>query len=155
MSEHTPEKPACHELSWPHTQPDIYDIMHRQNSVEAWVAGHAPDDPYGDEDACDVTYLGEIDGEANARRLVACWNACQGIETETLEKAAEHGTLLNTNTAANVLATVARATEAERLLRGLARQHEGWQHGMGPCICEWHEAARSHLDGAKPQEDGK
>lgn len=24
--------------------------------------------------------------EANARRLVACWNACEGLETEALEK---------------------------------------------------------------------
>lgn len=27
--------------------------------------------------------------EANARRLVACWNACEGIDTETLEKEPE------------------------------------------------------------------
>jgi len=26
------------------------------------------------------------DNEANARRLVACWNACQGIDTDLLEK---------------------------------------------------------------------
>lgn len=26
------------------------------------------------------------DAEANARRVVACWNACEGISTEALEK---------------------------------------------------------------------
>jgi hypothetical protein len=35
-----------------------------------------------------IAVVNQIDGrgEANARRLVACWNACQGITTETLER---------------------------------------------------------------------
>lgn len=27
-----------------------------------------------------------FDGEANARRIVACWNACMGLSTEALER---------------------------------------------------------------------
>ena len=45
---------------------------------------------YSDDDGHSVamTFLisqSEHD-EANARRLVACWNACEGLDTETLEK---------------------------------------------------------------------
>lgn len=31
---------------------------------------------------------GEAEAQANLRRMVACWNACDGIDTEKLEKAA-------------------------------------------------------------------
>lgn len=31
------------------------------------------------------------ENEANARRLVACWNACDGMSTELLEVVSEHG----------------------------------------------------------------
>lgn len=55
--------------------------------------------------------------EANARRIVACVNACKGIATETLEKGS-----LNRD-AADMLAIATsmadRLAEAERLLRGL------------------------------------
>lgn len=30
--------------------------------------------------------IGRMDGEANARRIAACWNACDGVETELLEQ---------------------------------------------------------------------
>lgn len=54
------------------------------------------DEPYEDLQAvrftdgnrilCDVGYSGTIEGDtANARRIVACWNACLSIPTETLE----------------------------------------------------------------------
>ncbi len=33
----------------------------------------------------DHVRVGEYITEANARRLVACWNACEGLDTETLE----------------------------------------------------------------------
>lgn len=32
---------------------------------------------------------GRLDAEANARRLVACWNACDGVETDLLEAAGD------------------------------------------------------------------
>ena len=32
------------------------------------------------------TQQGDILAKANARHLVACWNFCEGIETETLER---------------------------------------------------------------------
>ena len=38
------------------------------------------------------------------------------------------------------------ADEAERLLRGLMLRHDGYEHGCGPCICEWHNAARLFLE---------
>jgi hypothetical protein len=42
-----------------------------------------PDEHYAFARAYRVTTLDNA--EANARRLVAAWNACDGIETETLE----------------------------------------------------------------------
>ena len=41
-----------------------------------------------DETGENVTWIGETD-EANAHRLVACWNACEGVSTELLKK--NHG----------------------------------------------------------------
>lgn len=34
------------------------------------------------------------EAEANARRLVACWNACEGMETDELEEIARTGGML-------------------------------------------------------------
>ncbi|HDZ38391.1 MAG TPA: hypothetical protein ENH62_08920 [Marinobacter sp.] len=51
--------------------------------------------------------------KANARRLVATWNAYQDVDTETLETLQEHGVTLST---ASPLVK-ARADEAEALLR--------------------------------------
>lgn len=39
----------------------------------------------------------------------------------------------------------ATVTALVSALRDLSAQHEGWQHGMGPCVCEAHEAARKLL----------
>lgn len=33
----------------------------------------------------------DSEGQANARRIVAAWNACEGIETHTLETASQQG----------------------------------------------------------------
>lgn len=30
-----------------------------------------------------------------------------------------------------------------KILNGLSSRHEGYQFGIGPCICEWHEQARA------------
>lgn len=77
--------------------------------------------------------------EAKMRRLVACWNACAGIDTGQLEQAAANFDLIAMRKAE------ARADEAERLLEGLSKRHE-WQPDMGRCVCEWHEAARVFLN---------
>lgn len=46
----------------------------------------------GNRILCDVGYSGTIEGDtANARRIVACWNACEGFETEMLEDVATLG----------------------------------------------------------------
>ncbi len=34
----------------------------------------------------------------------------------------------------------------KEVLSGLSRQHDGYQHGFGPCICEWHLKARKIID---------
>ena len=35
-----------------------------------------------------MAFTSDVDGEADARRLAACWNVCEGIPTETLESCA-------------------------------------------------------------------
>ena len=40
------------------------------------------------------------EAESNARRLVACWNACEGIETDELEEIARTGGIANKDIAA-------------------------------------------------------
>ena len=34
-------------------------------------------------------------------------------------------------------------------LEGLAKRHEGYEHGCGPCVCEWHQKARAAIAKAK------
>lgn len=74
-----------------------------------------------------------------AERHAACWNACIDFPTALL-KLLEHG-LIPANETAESYKT--RAEEAERLLIGLSKRHEGYETGMGPCICEWHKKARA------------
>lgn len=57
--------------------------------------------------AHDVQPFSEVDSSPVARRLVACWNACQSLETEMLEQhalgvlGADHSQTLNKLKAAN------------------------------------------------------
>lgn len=45
---------------------------------------------HSDGGVIDVCHVGNgPSGEANARRLVACWNACDGIDTDLLEEKAD------------------------------------------------------------------
>ncbi len=38
----------------------------------------------------------------------------------------------------------------KEVLAGLSSQHDGYEHGMGPCICEWHVKARKIIgDGSR------
>ncbi len=37
---------------------------------------------------------------------------------------------------------IAAAPELLKALQALAKRHEGWEHGCGPCVCEAHEQAR-------------
>lgn len=80
-----------------------------------------------------------------AERHAACWNACRDLPTALL-KSLEHGLIPVNETAASYKA---RAEEAIRLLTGLAKRHEGYEEGMGPCICEWHEKTRAFLNNMK------
>jgi hypothetical protein len=34
-------------------------------------------------------------------------------------------------------------------LKGLSARHEGWEQGMGACVCSWHVAARAAIDKAE------
>lgn len=53
-------------------------LVARYSTAELWTTG-------GQRIAdCSLGDAGE-DREDNARRLFACWNACEGIDTETLE----------------------------------------------------------------------
>jgi hypothetical protein len=65
--------------------------MSAQHTQGRLVACKPSDELHAIRDAsgrivADVGYSGTKDGdEAKARRLVACWNACEGISTEVLE----------------------------------------------------------------------
>ena len=54
-----------------------------QHHAQIYLIDYAAKDP---KNAPHYAAMGEVrTTEADARRLVACWNACQGISTETLE----------------------------------------------------------------------
>lgn len=42
--------------------------------------------------------------------------------------------------------------EALRALHGLVTAHNGYQHGMGPCVCAAHEEARRVLGISRADE---
>lgn len=62
-------------------------------------------------DAC-VTASKQTNDEANARRLVAAWNFCEGIETEVMELAVSMGT--NSEQLAKEAIHGRRSAESER-----------------------------------------
>jgi hypothetical protein len=60
-----------------------------------------------------------LEAEANARRLVACWNACEGISTEDLEKPMEmHVTLAISEAAAARRDELLKALRYYEAIRG-------------------------------------
>lgn len=66
-----------------------------------------------------------VNQSANARRMVACWNACDGIQTEKLEKAAgDHSPVF-----ALLMET---AAERDELLKALKQAHEALRGSAGP-----------------------
>jgi hypothetical protein len=69
--------------------------------------------------------------EANARRIVACVNACKGLRTEDLEM--DPSVDLYQLHIARSDAAEARAEEAARLLRELAETEQNYRH--------WHDHA--------------
>lgn len=85
----------------------------------------------------------QIEGFANARRIVACVNACADLPTELLESL-ECGLIPANETAAGY---GERATEAERLLAALVPSD--FDEHPEDFTQEWH-AARAFLDRAKP-----
>lgn len=64
---------------------------------------------------------GTISNEADARRLAACWNACEGMPVEHIEALAVVGTMGNLYTHARDQLAAARA-----LLAGILAEAEGW-----------------------------
>lgn len=62
---------------------DTYPVMICGES-ETWPL---VDELGNEEGRAGVFVANTGDNKANARRLVACWNACEGISTETLEQA--------------------------------------------------------------------
>jgi hypothetical protein len=79
--------------------PNEVNLMSGKLYVAYMVAGAEPD-----------TLPSEDSGLNNARRLVACWNACEGLETADIEA---NGVA----SAAEVQQLVKRLTEAEYKLR--------------------------------------
>jgi len=72
MTEHTKGKLRI--------DPDDRPDMHWNNHIVSVERPHMT--------ICFMSHDGtqeNVEGEANARRLVACWNACEGIPTENLE----------------------------------------------------------------------
>lgn len=83
---------------------------------------------------------------ANARRIVAAWNALAGVPTEQLEQAAANFDLIAMRQAET------RAAEAERLLSEVMQWIENWDPNF-IYDDEWPEtqnAIRAFLDGSKP-----
>lgn len=66
--------------------------------------------------------------DANARRIVAAWNACAGIETKTLESDPFNNVVLHFSEKNQA---EARAAKAERLLSLSVKAHEA--------MCDWLE----------------
>lgn len=58
--------------------------------------------------------------EANGRRLVACWNACQGIDTEDLERLSSQDQTHKLITGAHILAMEKLAAQRDQLLAALS-----------------------------------
>jgi hypothetical protein len=70
--------------------------------------------------------IGINEAKANARRLVACWNACQQIETETLEKFT-----LGVISAEHSLVTIERTRQRNEFLDALRLIADGDVMGGG------------------------
>lgn len=68
-----------------------------------------------------ATVCGCDDDEANARRLVACWNACDGISTEALERL---GTIDRARVELDVI-RVQAITQRDELLEALGKIADG------------------------------
>src|SRR3989304_5349122 len=78
----------------------------------AWINA-GTDDPHGGQfvaDCLDAEQDGDEQAQHNARRVVACVNACAGFETELLEKVVALGTTLGQR-----LAVMGELAEAIRL----------------------------------------
>lgn len=77
-----------------HTKERLRVIAWREHSMSTLVCEPARADGISTE-----TVVAQCEGqgvakrEADARRLVACWNACEGISTENLERATASGDL--------------------------------------------------------------
>ncbi len=85
--------------------------------------------------------------ESTARRVVAMVNACQDIDTETLETLQEHGVTLST---ASPLVK-ARADEAEALLRDFHPAHcSAYCDGSTGVHTNECRKARAFLEARKP-----
>lgn len=81
--------------------------------------------------------------EANARRLVACWNACEGLSTEALERL---GTLDRARVALDVVRVQAIA-QRDELLAALESVALVYRNAGGK---EW-EAARAAIAKVKAE----
>lgn len=75
-------------------------MNNQQHTTEPWIAGDDEDSDYylvGPHDGDGIVYqpVVKLHSEANARRIVACVNACAGIPTENLESVLDLGDTLS------------------------------------------------------------
>ena len=64
---------------------------------------------------------------------------------EKWKLAARRDDLFNHMVPSDVRLLVGEIERLRIILTGLAKRHEGYEQGCGPCLCEWHEKARNEL----------
>jgi hypothetical protein len=115
-------------------------IIELAGANPSWLAAVDEQDDGGDLICCAPD--GEVSMErwpANARRLVACWNACDGISTEALEKAGDA-----VKASMPLVELERQRDEAVRLLREECSDH--CEPNGDPCLCP-KCAFLAHLEG--------
>ena len=79
--------------------------------------------------------------EANTRRLAACWNACDGMETQQVEQISQQGETLASRLALHVETEAKLISQRDELLEAIA--------GLVGCIDHGSENPTEKLDAAR------
>lgn len=100
-TQHTPGRVEHDMRGYPHS--DVRSVSGRK-IANTWGTGHPK--------TAEAYKRRTEEDRANARRLVACWNACEGLSTEALERL---GTLDRAKVELDVIRTKAIAQRDELL----------------------------------------
>lgn len=68
-----------------HTQGKLHFTEEPASEINDWVTSHVVRAPVNNFPLAVLSNYSGTEREANARRLVACWNACDGVLTEDVE----------------------------------------------------------------------